>query len=227
MVGRAPGVTRSERLAGEIADAILTGELSPGSRLDEQGLAARYSVSRTPVREALRQLGASGLIEVRPHRGATVAHVTHSQLEELFVAMGEIEATCARLATMSMTPVERRRLRALHDGMASLVESDDRDGYAEANLAFHGAIYAGSHNAVISEIALGLRRRLLPYRRAQFRAPGRLPRSHAEHGAVVRAIVAGDAGGAHGAMLDHVSLVEDAFEQIASAAATRAAPRRG
>jgi DNA-binding GntR family transcriptional regulator len=208
-------------LAGEIADAILAGELPPGSRLDEQGLAARYSVSRTPVREALRQLGASGLIDIRPHRGATVAHVTHAQLEELFVAMGEIEATCARLATMSMTPVERRRLRALHDRMETLVEEEDGDAYAEANLAFHGAIYAGAHNAVISEIAIGLRRRLLPYRRAQFRAPGRLPRSHAEHGAVLRAIAAGDAAGAHAAMLEHVSLVEDAFEQVASVAAGR------
>ena len=214
-------MTRAERLAGEIADAILAGELPPGSRLDEQGLAARYSVSRTPVREALRQLGASGLIEIRPHRGATVAHITHAQLEELFVAMGEIEATCARLATMSMTPVERRRLRALHDRMETLVEANDGDAYAEANLAFHGAIYAGSHNAVISEIALGLRRRLLPYRRAQFRAPGRLPRSHAEHGAVLRAIAAGDAAGAHAAMLEHVSLVEDAFEQVAAVAAGR------
>jgi DNA-binding GntR family transcriptional regulator len=215
-------VTQAERLAGEIADAILAGELPPGSRLDEQGLAARYGVSRTPVREALRQLGASGLIDLRPHRGATVAHITHAQLEELFVAMGEIEATCARLATMSMTPVERRRLRALHDRMGGFVESDDGGAYAEANVAFHGAIYAGSHNAMIREIAVGLRRRLLPYRRAQFRAPGRLPRSYAEHDAVVRAIVTGDAAGAHGAMLDHVSLVEDAFEQVAPAALIRA-----
>ena len=207
-------VTRAERLAAEIADAILTGELPPGSRLDEQGLAARYSVSRTPVREALRQLGASGLIEIRPHRGATVAHVTHAQLEELFVAMGEIEATCARLAAMRMTPLERRRLGALHDHMAGLVEADDREGYAEANVAFHGAIYAGAHNGVIADMALGLRRRLLPYRRAQFRAPGRLPRSHAEHSAVVRSILAGYAAAAHAAMGDHVSLVEDAFEQM-------------
>ena len=210
-------MTQAERLAGEIADAILTGELSPGARLDEQGLAARYSVSRTPVREALRQLGASGLIAIRPHRGATVAHITRSQLEELFVAMGEIEATCARLATMGMTPVERRRLRALHDDMGPMAESGDGAGYADANLAFHTAIYAGAHNAVIGEIATSLRRRLLPYRRAQFRAPGRLPRSHAEHSEVVRAIVAGDAARAHAAMLEHVSLVEDAFEQVAVA----------
>lgn len=220
MVGGTASVTRAEHLAGEIADAILTGQLPPGSRLDEQGLAAKYSVSRTPVREALRQLGASGLIEIRPHRGATVTNVTHAQLEELFVATGEIEATCARLAAMTMTPVERRRLGALHERMAALVEADDREAYAEANLALHGAIYAGAHNGVLAEMARGLRRRLLPHRRAQFRAPGRLSRSHAEHRAVVLAILSGDATSAHATMLDHVSLVEDAFEQLSVASRT-------
>ena len=213
-MSRSDSRTRAERLAGQIADAIVAGELRPGTKLDEQGLAERYSVSRTPVREALRQLGTTGLIDTRPRRGATVAHITPDQLEELFVAMGEIEASCARLSALSMTPIERRRLAALHEGMQDLVGRGEAQAYAEANVAFHGAIYAGARNAVLAEIALGLRRRLLPFRRAQFRTPGRLPRSHAEHAVVVEAICAGDAAAAHAAMLHHVSLVEDAFEQL-------------
>jgi DNA-binding GntR family transcriptional regulator len=216
--------TRADTLAGRIADAILDGELAPGTKLDEQSLALRYGVSRTPVREALRQLGATGLIETRPRRGATVAHVTPEQLEMLFVAMGEIEAACARLAALSMSPIERRRLAALHDRMAVNVACGDEEAYAEANLAFHGAIYAGTRNPILEEIAIGLRRRLLPFRRAQFRAPGRLRRSHAEHAAVVEAIRAGNAAGAHAAMLHHVSLVEDAFDEIAHAQPTRSSP---
>lgn len=223
-------MTRADRLAGEIADAILAGEFAPGSRLDEHGLAQRHGVSRTPVREALRQLGASGLVENRPRRGAVVASVTAAQLEELFVAMGEVEATCARLSALCMSPLERRRLAAFHEGMAAHVgegdEVQDEAAYAEANLAFHGLVYAGAHNAVIADLAIGLRRRLMPYRRAQFRAAGRLPRSHAEHGAVVEAVVRGDAAAAHAAMLHHVSLVEDAFERLTSAGtgSARAAP---
>src|SRR3546814_5593331 len=65
-----------------MAEAILSGEFAPGSRLDEQHLAQRYSVSRTPVREALRQLATTGLIEMRPRRSAVVASVTPGQLEE-------------------------------------------------------------------------------------------------------------------------------------------------
>jgi DNA-binding GntR family transcriptional regulator len=209
--------TRTEWLASRIADAVLAGELAPGARLDELSLAARYGVSRTPVREALRQLTATGLIESKPRRGSTVAHVTSEQLDKLFVAMGEIEAACARLSAMSMTPLERRRLVDLHQEMAKFVEPNDETSFAEANVRLHTMIYNGTHNGIIAEIAFGLRRRLAPFRRAQFRTPGRLPHSHAEHDAVVNAIVRGDAAAAHAAMLHHVSLVDDAFEQLSSA----------
>ena len=211
--------TRTERLAAEIADAILAGSFAPGARLDEHSLAAQYGVSRTPVREALRQLATTGLIEMRPRKGAIVSQITVDQLESLFGAMAEMEATCARLATMSMTPLERRRLQAHHDAMADLVADGDPAVYAEANQAFHTAIYAGARNPVLADFTTALRRRLAPFRRAQFRAPGRLPRSHAEHDAVVKAILSGDAAAAHAAMLHHVSLVEDAFEQLAAASA--------
>ncbi len=208
--------TLTEKLASEIADAIVSGEFAPGFRLDEQTLAARYGVSRTPVREALRHLAASGLIDTRPRRSATVARVSRERLDELFVAMGEMEATCARLSALSMTPVERRRLGARHDDMAQLVRAGDPDAYAQANHAFHTAIYAGAHSPDLAEFTMGLRRRLAPFRRAQFRVEGRLPRSHAEHGTVVNAILSGDAAGAHAAMLHHVSLVEDAAESYAT-----------
>ena len=204
------GATRAEKLANALAQDILSGALQPGARLDEHMLAERYGVSRTPVREALRQLAATGLIDMRPRRGAFVASVTKERLSELFVAMGEIEATCARLSALSMNPIERRRLKGLHESMARLAEAD----YAEANVAFHLAIYEGAHNPVLLDIAVGLRRRLDPFRRAQFRAPGRLQRSHEEHERIVTAILAGSAEAAHAAMLDHVHSVEDAFDSV-------------
>jgi DNA-binding GntR family transcriptional regulator len=210
--------TRAERLAGQISNAILAGEFAPGARLDEHQLAQRFGVSRTPVREALRQLATSGLIDLRPRRGALVAQVTPDELETMFVAMAEMEAACARLAAIRMTPLERRRLQALQETMAQLVRSGDPDAYADANQMFHLTIYAVAHNTVVTEFTAGLRRRLAPFRRAQFRTLGRLPRSWEEHDAVVQAILSGDAAGAHAAMLHHVSLVEDAFEEFSGAA---------
>lgn len=210
--------TRADRLADDIASAVLSGEFRPGFRLDENMLAERYGVSRTPVREALRQLASTGLIDIKPRRGATVASATSSQLEALFGAMAEIEATCSRLAAMSMTPIERRRLQSFHESMAEFVAGDDREGFAGANLTFHTLIYTGAHNEIISEFASSLRRRLAPFRRAQFRTQGRLPRSHEEHGNVVKAILAGNPAEAHTAMFNHMSLVEDSFERLAAAA---------
>jgi DNA-binding GntR family transcriptional regulator len=209
--------TRSEVLATAIADAILAGDYAPGARLDEHSLARLHSVSRTPVREALRQLTVTGLIEMRPRKGAIVTSVTPEQLDEIFVAMGEMEATCARLAAIRMTPLERRRLLSLHEGMAELVRAGAAYTYADANLTFHQTIYAGAHNAVLGEFTTSLRRRLAPFRRAQFRTAGRLPRSFAEHETVVRAILDGDAATAHSTMLHHVSLVGDAYEEFMSA----------
>ncbi len=209
--------TRTQKLSSDVADAILRGDFEPGARLDEQMLADRYGVSRTPVREVLRELAASGLVEMRPRRGAIVAQVGAEELDTLFGAMAEIEATCARLAALVMAPLERRRLEALHERMGVMVEADDEVVYADANLRFHTAIYDGAHNTVIADFAVGLRRRLAPFRRAQFHTPGRLARSHVEHGAVVAAIVAGDAGAAHAAMLHHVGLVEDAYERLSAA----------
>jgi DNA-binding GntR family transcriptional regulator len=209
------GATRAERLADEIAASVLSGEFRPGLRLDEKTLAERYAVSRTPVREALRQLASTGLIDIKPRRGATVVRATSAQLETLFGAMAEIEATCARLSALSMTPLERRRLTNFHESMRPLVERNDTDGFTAANLTLHTQIYLGAHNDIIADYATGLRRRLAPFRRAQFRTEGRLPRSHQEHQKVVEAILAGDPTAAHATMFDHMSLVEDSFERLA------------
>jgi DNA-binding GntR family transcriptional regulator len=214
------GTTQAERLAESIADSVLSGEFPPGFRLDEAMLAERFAVSRTPVREAIRLLASTGLIDVKPRRGASVAVATSAQLETLFGAMAEAEATCARLAAMSMTPIERRRLQVKHDGMAAIARQDDRESYAAANIEFHTQIYLGAHNEIVADFAFGLRRRLAPFRRAQFRTEGRTTRSHAEHGAVVKAILACDASTAHAAMFHHMSLVEDSFGRLEAASRT-------
>jgi DNA-binding GntR family transcriptional regulator len=204
------------KLAQQLAELVLSGEVAPGIKLDEQVLAQRFQVSRTPVREALRQLASTGLIELRPNRGAFVTTITPEQLEEMFVAMAELEATCARLAAMSMTPIERRGLQRLHEHMGELARRDLIQDFVDANERFHSQIYSGAHNAVLADAAIALRRRLSLYRRAQFRTEGRLPRSHAEHDEVVKAVISGDPAGAHAAMLHHVDLVEASYEKLLS-----------
>jgi DNA-binding GntR family transcriptional regulator len=196
-------------LQAEIADAIVSGRLLPGARLDEQGLADTYGTSRTPVREALRQLTVTGLVEMRPHRGAIVRTITDDELAQLFETMAELEAGCARYAAQRMSPGARDALHALHQGSEHLARTRDPDRYAAYNLDFHGAIYVGAGNPHLAETTLAVRTRLAPFRMAQFRIPDRVLSSQAEHGRVVEAILAGDAGAAAGRMREHVLTVKD------------------
>ncbi|CAN7728212.1 GntR family transcriptional regulator [Bosea sp. LjRoot9] len=213
----APPRTRTESLRLQIADEIVSGALEPGTPLDEQELAARFGVSRTPVREAIRQLSSSGLVSVRPHRGAVVALPTPSQLHDMFEVMAELEGLCAGLAARNMTVPERRGLEALHQALRTLVHEGDPARYHETNEAFHAAIYAGTHNGYLAELTLMTRARVAPFRRAQFRATGRLGGSYQEHDTIVQAILRGDQAGATEAMRAHIGIVRDAFSSYAEA----------
>ena len=216
----APAVGRSRRtLADELrltlADDIVRGLLLPGAALDETELARRFGVSRTPVREAIRQLAASGLVEVRPHRGAVVARPSEERLLGMFEAMAELEALCAGLAAERMTPAERGALEAVHEELRALIQAGDPQRYHEVNEAFHAAIYAGTHNAYLAEMTHATRSRVQPFRRAQFRNLGRLAKSHVEHDRVVLAILRGDRAGAAGAMRVHIMKVREEYEAYA------------
>ena len=208
-------VTRAEELRLQLADEIVRGVLAPGSGLDETDIARRFSVSRTPVREALRQLVASGLVESRAHRGAVVAQPSIERLTGMFEAMAELEALCAGLAAERMPATDRQKLESIHEELRVLSYAGNPERFHEVNERFHNAIYAGSQNGYIAEMTLATRVRVQPFRRAQFRNLGRLAKSHAEHDRVVVAIMRGDKTGAAAAMRAHIELVRGEYELYA------------
>ncbi len=204
----------ADELAARIAEEIMAGALLPGARLEEVAVAARFGVSRTPVREALRHLEATGLVEKRPHRGVVVTNVNRARLEAMFEAMAELEASGARLAALRMTAADQRALQALYRASRVLVRAGDHVGYEAFNADFHALIYNGAHNDAFGEVIRAMRRRVAPFRRAQFQLAGRVARSYAEHGRVMAAIFAGDPDAAMREMRDHLLLVSDASSQI-------------
>lgn len=206
-----PRTTRAEELRLQLADEIVRGILAPGSALDEITLARRFNVSRTPVREAIRLLAASGLVQVRVHRAAVVAQPSEQQLVGMFETMAELEALCASFAAERMTSHERRSLEDIHERLRVLIQSGDPQRYAEVNEIFHTSIYAGSHNEYLNEITLATRARVQPFRRAQFRNLGRLAKSHIEHGEIVEAILRGERANAATAMRTHIIRVRQAY----------------
>ena len=203
--------TRAEELRLQLADDIVRGQLAPGTALDESELARRFHVSRTPVREAIRMLAASGLVEVRAHRAAVVARPTPDQLAGMFEVMAELESLCAGYAAERMSGGERNALEVVHDRLRVLIQSGDPQSYHEINEAFHGAIYAGAHNGYLAELTLATRGRVQPFRRAQFRNLGRLAKSHVEHDRVVQAILRGERVLAAQTMYAHIITVRDEY----------------
>jgi len=202
--------TLTEELRRQLADDIITGRILPGARLDEQMLAGRFGVSRTPVREALKHLAAIGLAEPGPQRSMFAATVSQDKLVELFEVMAELEALCAGMAARRMNTLERKQLEALHMQSAEILRGGDAADYSDLNTRFHAAIYRGCHNRQLEQMALSTRARLAPFRRGQFNLSGRLGKSYAEHDTIVQAILRGDRARAHEAALAHVEKVSDA-----------------
>lgn len=208
--------TTVDQMVRAISDRIVTGFLRPGEKLDEASLAARFDVSRTPVREALGRLSAMGLVERRPNRGATVAVVTQEHLASMFESMAELEAICARFSAERMTAGERRALETEHQASARLVQLGAEEDYEYFNTEFHARLYRGAHSKHIYELTVMTRSRLAPFRRAQFMLPGRLAKSWQEHDVIVTAIMRGDSAAAGQAAKDHVSIVSEASAVFAA-----------
>ncbi len=210
--GSSPRLASS--LADQIAEGIAMGTYPPGCRLDEVELAERHGVSRTPVREALFQLGAAGLVTLRPRRGAIVPLVSAQRLVEMFDVMAELEAMCSRLAARRASAEECRELQARHADCQTAVEANDPNGYYQRNEIFHHLLYRLAHNTFLEEQALALSRRLRPYRRLQLRVRSRLASSYAEHQGLVDAICEGQEDLAAARSRAHVTVQGERFADL-------------
>ncbi len=198
--------TISEEVASRLVEDIINGVFRPGQKLEEQAIAERFKVSRTPVRDAFKQLAATGLIESRPHRGVTVIELDLDQVYDLFEALSEVEAICARLSAQRMKMVERKHLENLYMQEASVLAAKDDLDYFGYNERIHSAIHQGAHNQALAEFARDLRLRLSPFRRSTFFKEGNWPHhSSMQHDELIEAILASDADKAFNAMRDHVA----------------------
>jgi DNA-binding GntR family transcriptional regulator len=208
--------TRADEIRQAIESDIFSGALRPGTRLDEESLASRFNLSRTPVREAILQLVYSGLVVKKPRQGAVVAPLDLHRMVQMFEVMSEVEGLCARYAARRMSAAERDTLQSLHDQSRRMCEARRLDDYYAVNHAFHEAIYSGSHNEVLHEMAHSLFARLAPYRRYQLNHPTRIDESFREHGEVLDDVLAADPDRAHAAMRKHVTIQADIFSEFVS-----------
>ncbi len=180
--------SQAERLSGIIEEEILSFKLKPGDKLDEVRLAERFGTSRTPVREALRQLTAAGLVELRPHRGAVVAKLGMRELIEVLEVMAELEGACGRLAAKACLKSDLTAIDLALDGCRRQSAQNNLHGYQLADQAFHDAVNQASRNSYLIKLTLGVRKRTAAYRRLKLEQPNQLQRSLQEHMRIARAI---------------------------------------
>lgn len=195
---------RADHLKETLELEIISGKLAPGARLDEPSLVRRFGVSRTPVREALHQLAAIGLVEMRPARSPVVASLTHQDLIDGLEVLSEMEGLCGALAARRAGTKEREEIARLHGEMARKVADNSIEDYYRLDVDFHDALYRASHNRLLEGQLKGLRRRFAPYRRGHFLRQGRIGQSFAEHEKIVAAIEAGDSEAAAKAARNHI-----------------------
>ncbi|ERS89591.1 MULTISPECIES: GntR family transcriptional regulator [Halomonas] len=200
--------TLAERVFQQLQDAIVRGEMAPGSKITEPGLSRTYGISRGPLREAMRRLEAHRLIERVPHVGARVVKLSMKELLELFDVREALESMAARLAAEHMTAEEIAGLRevlAVHERQSDL-KSGEAYYQREGDLDFHYRIVQGSHNRMLVTMLCDDLYYLVRLYRTQFSASGTRPqRAFVEHHRIVDAIEAGDAELAELLMRRHVS----------------------
>lgn len=216
-------MTRSDEVFKALAKDILSGVLEPGRHLDEPSVCRQFGVSRTPVREALRRLSGTGLVEVLPRRGVTVAQIDVDQLNDMFEALAEFEGLCAKLSAERMTSLEKKRLEMLNKLRDAKI-SDGDHGLALLNNDFHEAIYQGSHSPSIASVTRNFRQRLAPFSALQF-VRGRAEYGFHQHDQIVNAILNSDGDNAQKIMRDHIS--SSAIQVIEHFSQRSAVPSRG
>lgn len=204
----------SKAVAAEIKEAILKGKLSAGQRLTEKDLTASLGISRTPLREAFKELEAQGYLTLIPHRGAFVSQPSLDEVQDLYVIAGVLEGLAARLAAPRMSEEELERLQELYRSLDACHRRGDIDGYYHINHLFHQTFVEATGNRHLSALVESLRMQILKTRVLSLSVPDRLEESMREHEAILLAFRRRDAKGAEDRVMRHLQNQGRAFLSV-------------
>lgn len=184
--------TLREQIASSLRESIIRGDLSPGQKVSEPDLAGRLGISRTPIREAFRQLESEGFLTVSPRRGAVVSTMSSQEIEDFYEVKSLLEGYAARKAAPLATEKDIERLRKLNGQLAELARKEDIERYFKKNQEFHLGFISICPNRKIPEIWSNLTRLFIRYRMESLAAPGRLADSIDQHREIISALESGD-----------------------------------
>ncbi|MCL6707173.1 FCD domain-containing protein [Pseudomonas sp. R2.Fl] len=179
-------------LEQEIERVILGGEFSPGDHINEKELSLRFGISRGPVREALRSMDSSGLVEQIPNRGFFVRKLSAEQACEVYEVRAALFGLAGKLLAARITDEEIGQLKSFVVDMNAAMETNDFERYVEINFAFHEFIVVNAGNTTLAQQYLGLVKQLRLYRARNLMLGDSLHASHLEHLAMADALIRRD-----------------------------------
>lgn len=206
-------ISLSSKIAQQLESEVLSGHRALGERLDERELAEQFNASRTPVREALQRLAATGLVQINGRHGTHIARLTLTQLLDGFRVISELEAIAAEQAAGRITAKQLATLWEYQSSCETAHADHDVDAFCQANDLLHSAILDASGNSMLQE-QMRVGRVLSPYRRHITHQPGRIATSIEEHNAFLTAIGAGDGTIAAQHMRSHVNALANGLSDF-------------
>ncbi|UJQ96078.1 GntR family transcriptional regulator [Mariluticola halotolerans] len=199
----APVLVREQAL-DRLRDAIINGQFAPGTRLIERELCEAMGVSRTSIREVLRQLEAERLIQVEPRKGPTVARVTRAQAQEIYDIRGYLEGLLVQRFIDNANPQQTRQLEALFEEFAGAAGESNIMRAVALMAQFYAHISSVAQAEVVNDILSQLTARVSYLRATSMSQPGRMAKSVEEIRLIVEAIAAGNYAAAQKAAVNHV-----------------------
>src|ERR1700688_2236630 len=209
-----------DEVALRLREMLVEGRIAPGAKLNERELCDLLSISRTPLREAIKLMAAEGLVDLLPNRGAVAVRLSESDVVHAFEVLAGLEGMSGELAAQRITDFELAEIRALHYEMLACFTRSDLSGYYRLNARIHAAINSAAKNPLLSKTYREINARVqsLRFRTNQNKPMWKLAMK--EHGQMLDAIVARDAGAARKVLVEHLLRKRDVVLDLMRGGAT-------
>jgi DNA-binding GntR family transcriptional regulator len=215
-----PRAALHEQVAHRLRQMLVEGAIAPGAKLNERELAELLSVSRTPLREAIKMLAAEGLVELLPNRGAIAVSLTEEDVLNTFEVMAGLEGLSGELAAQRITPAELAEIQAMQFEMMAAYTRRDLSTYYAINARIHRAINAAAKNPVLLTVYNQVNARLQALRFRSNQDGEKWKAAVKEHERMIEALSARDAAGMRAVLVAHLHNKRDVvLEQLRAAAA--------
>lgn len=214
-----PRTALHEQVANRLRQMLVESRIAPGAKLNERELSEVLSVSRTPLREAIKMLAAEGLVELLPNRGAIAVELTEDDVRNTFEVMAGLEGQSGELAAQRITDAELAEIKAMQFEMMAAWTRRDLSNYYRLNSLIHSAINAAAKNPVLTATYRQVNARLQALRFRSNQDEDKWKRAVKDHEKMVEALVARDSAAMRDVLVAHLTQKRDVvIEQLRAAA---------